>query len=108
MANTRDLKSRGFKPCGFESHRQHHKMNMVQLTLSIIIYGCGGMADAPDLGSGVLDVQVQVLLPVPMLMWWNWQTRKTQNLVNYIRVGSNPTFSTIKMEEFLSGQRGGL
>ena len=26
---------------------------------------CGGMADAPDLGSGVHDVQVQVLLPAP-------------------------------------------
>ena len=27
--------------------------------------GYGGMADAPDLGSGVPDVQVQVLLPAP-------------------------------------------
>ena len=29
------------------------------------IRGHGGMADAPDLGSGVPDVQVQVLLPAP-------------------------------------------
>ena len=32
---------------------------------NIQVRGCGGMADAPDLGSGVSDVQVQVLSPAP-------------------------------------------
>ena len=29
--------------------------------------GMAELADAPDLGSGVFDVQVQVLLPAPVL-----------------------------------------
>ena len=32
--------------------------------------GRGGMADALDLGSSVLDVQVQVLLPAPKTREW--------------------------------------
>ena len=31
------------------------------------------LADAPDLGSGVPDVQVQVLLPAPKTKVRNWE-----------------------------------
>ena len=38
------------------------------------ICGRGGMADALDLGSSVLDVQVQVLLPAPKTKEWLYAT----------------------------------
>ncbi len=28
--------------------------------------------------------------------WWNWHTRTTQNRMGFARVGSTPTFGTIK------------
>ena len=42
--------------------------------------GMAELADAPDLGSGVHDVQVQVLLPALEITqkWRNWQTRTVQ------------------------------
>lgn len=39
------------------------------------------LADAPDLGSGVPDVQVQVLLPAP-LQWGNAPRREVPPQLN--------------------------
>lgn len=31
-----------------------------------------------------------------MPKWWNWHTRTTQNRMGFARVGSTPTFGTIR------------
>ena len=53
-----------------------------QLTLNekFVSAGMAELADAPDLGSGISDVQVQVLLPALEITqkWRNWQTRTVQ------------------------------
>ena len=56
------------------------------------------LADVADLKSAVRkDVPVQVRPWAPNLpLWWNWQTRPTQNRIRK-GVGSSPTLGTQAM-----------
>ena len=57
---------RTYHPCRFKSGHPHFysvTQEKVSCAAVFISAGMAELADAPDLGSGVQDVQVQVLLP---------------------------------------------
>ncbi len=61
--------------------------------------GCGGMADAPDLGSGVLDVGVQVPSSAPIITICGSGSVVERCLAKANVASSNLVFRSIKRKD---------